>query len=211
MNELQYKYINQKMTTELMCKLKISNKYYTTIHGYTINDVNIIYDPVGRIIITQQHQNISPTYQSETKPINEKVVCETKFLPREIEMLKHILEVVKKSHGEQFHTPPLGFENELEKIITRFDSFILQQRMERQKNIEEEIKEKEIKEKEIKEKEIKEKEMQEKIRDLSEQLENSVKKITEMETLCQKETFEKEQFIVYCNNLNEKIVLLTNE
>lgn len=185
-----------------MCKLKISNQYYTTIHGYTINDVNIIYDPVGKIIMTQQNQNISPTYQSETKPMVEKVVCETKFLPREIEMLKHILDVVKKSHGEQFHTPPLGFENELEKLITRFYSFILQQRMERQKNIEEE---------KILEKEIKEKEMQEKIRDLSEQLENSLKKITEMETLCQKETFEKEQFIVYCNNLNEKIVLLTNE
>ena len=113
-------------------------------------------------------------------------------------MLKHILDVVKKSHGEQFHTPPLGFENELEKLITRFDSFILQQRMERQKNIEEEIKEKEIKEKE----------MQDKMRDL---LENYRIKITEMETLCQKETFEKEQFIVYCNNLNEKIVSLTNE
>ena len=200
------------MTTELMCKLKISNQYYTTIHGYTINDVNIIYDPVGKIIMTQQNQNISPTYQSEIKPMVEKVICETKFLSREIEMLKHILDVVKKSHGEQFHTPPLGFENELETLITRFESFVLQQRMERQKNIEEEkILEKEIKEKEIKEKEIKEKEMQEKICDLSEQLENSLKKITEMETLCQKETFEKEQFIVYCNNLNEKIVLLTNE
>lgn len=179
------------MTTEVMCKLKISNQYYTTIHGYTINDVNIIYDPVGKIIITQQHQNISPTYQSETKPINEKVVCETKFTRQEIDILKHILDVVKKSHGEQFHTPPLGFENELETLITRFESFVLQQRMERQKNLDEE--------------------MQEKIRNLSEQLENSLKKITEMETLCQKETFEKEQFIVYCNNLNEKIVLLTNE
>lgn len=179
------------MRTELMCKLKISNQYYTTIHGYTINDVNIIYDPVGKIIMTQQNQNISPTYQSEIKPMVEKVICETKFLSREIEMLKHILDVVKKSHGEQFHTPPLGFENELEKLITRFDSFILQQRMEKQKNLDEE--------------------MQEKIRNLSEQLENSLKKITEMETLCQKETFEKEQFIVYCNNLNEKIVLLTNE
>jgi gas vesicle protein len=179
------------MTTEVMCKLKISNQYYTTIHGYTINDVNIIYESTGKIIMTQQNQNISPTYQSEIKPMVEKVICETKFSPREIEMLKHILEVVKKSHGDQFHTPPLGFENELEKIITRFDSFILQQRMEKQKNLDEE--------------------MQEKIRNLSEQLENSLKKITEMETLCQKETFEKEQFIVYCNNLNEKIVLLTNE
>ena len=179
------------MTTELMCKLKISNQYYTTIHGYTINDVNIIYESTGKIIMTQQNQNISPSYQSEIKPMVEKVICETKFTPREIEMLKHILEVVKKSHGDQFHTPPLGFENELEKIITRFDSFILQQRIEKQKNLDEE--------------------MQEKIRNLSEQLENSLKKITEMETLCQKETFEKEQFIVYCNNLNEKIVLLTNE
>jgi gas vesicle protein len=179
------------MTTEVMCKLKISNQYYTTIHGYTINDVNIIYESTGKIIMTQQNQNISPTYQSEIKPMIEKVICETKFTSREIEMLKHILEVVKKSHGDQFHTPPLGFENELEKIITRFDSFILQQRMEKQKNLDEE--------------------MQEKIRNLSEQLENSLKKITEMETLCQKETFEKEQFIVYCNNLNEKIVLLTNE
>jgi hypothetical protein len=158
--------------------------------------VNIIYESVGKIIMTQQNQNISPTYQSEIKPMVEKVICETKFLPREIEMLKHILEVVKKSHGDQFHTPPLGFENELEKLITRFESFILQQRMDKQKNLEEEIKEKE---------------MQDKIRDLSEQLDNSLKKITEMETLCQKETFEKEQFIVYCNNLNEKIVLLTNE
>lgn len=179
------------MTTEVMCKLKISNQYYTTIHGYTINDVNIIYESTGKTIMTQQNQNISPSYQSEIKPMVEKVICETKFTPREIEMLKHILEVVKKSHGDQFHTPPLGFENELEKIITRFDSFILQQRMEKQKNLDEE--------------------MQEKIRNLSEQLENSLKKITEMETLCQKETFEKEQFIVYCNNLNEKIVLLTNE
>jgi hypothetical protein len=179
------------MTTEVMCKLKISNQYYTTIHGYTINDVNIIYESTGKIIMTQQNQNISPSYQSEIKPMIEKVICETKFTSREIEMLKHILEVVKKSHGDQFHTPPLGFENELEKIITRFDSFILQQRMEKQKNLDEE--------------------MQEKIRNLSEQLENSLKKITEMETLCQKETFEKEQFIVYCNNLNEKIVLLTNE
>ena len=179
------------MTTEVMCKLKISNQYYTTIHGYTINDVNIIYESTGKIIMTQQNQNISPSYQLEIKPMIEKVICETKFTSREIEMLKHILEVVKKSHGDQFHTPPLGFENELEKIITRFDSFILQQRMEKQKNLDEE--------------------MQEKIRNLSEQLENSLKKITEMETLCQKETFEKEQFIVYCNNLNEKIVLLTNE
>ena len=179
-----------------MCKLKISNQYYTTIHGYTINDVNIIYESTGKIIMTQQNQNISPSYQSEIKPMIEKVICETKFTPREIEMLKHILEVVKKSHGDQFHTPPLGFENELEKIITRFDAFVLQQRMERQKNLEEEIKEKE---------------MQNKIRDLSEQLENYRIKLTEMETLCQKETFEKEQFIVYCNNLNEKIVLLTNE
>jgi hypothetical protein len=179
------------MTTEVMCKLKISNQYYTTIHGYTINDVNIIYESTGKIIMTQQNQNISPTYQSEIKPMVEKVICETKFLPREIEMLKHILQVVKKSHGDQFHTPPLGFENELEKLITRFESFVLHQRMDKQKNLEEE--------------------MQEKIRDLSEQLDNSLKKITEMETLCQKETFEKEQFIVYCNNLNEKIVLLTNE
>lgn len=179
-----------------MCKLKISNQYYTTIHGYTINDVNIIYESTGKIIMTQQNQNISPSYQSEIKPMIEKVICETKFTSREIEMLKHILEVVKKSHGEQFHTPPLGFENELETLITRFESFVLQQRMERQKNLEEEIKEKE---------------MQDKIRDLSEQLENSLKKITEMETLYQQEKFEKEQFIVYCNNLNEKIVLLTNE
>ena len=184
------------MTTEVMCKLKISNQYYTTIHGYTINDVNIIYESTGKIIMTQQNQNISPSYQSEIKPMIEKVICETKFTSREIEMLKHILEVVKKSHGEQFHTPPLGFENELETLITRFESFVLQQRMERQKNLEEEIKEKE---------------MQDKIRDLSEQLENSLKKITEMETLYQQEKFEKEQFIVYCNNLNEKIVLLTNE
>jgi hypothetical protein len=33
----------------------------------------------------------------------------------------------------------------------------------------------------------------------------------ELEDLFEKERFEKEQFIAYCNNLNEKIMVLTDE
>jgi hypothetical protein len=38
-----------------------------------------------------------------------------------------------------------------------------------------------------------------------------IKRNMELEDLFQKEKFEKEQFIAYCNNLNKKLMDLTDE
>ena len=162
----------------------------------------------------------------------DKIISDYIFTPLQIGFLKQNLETIEKStKAFVISLPPLGLEYDLEKCIINFEHYIKDNNREITLKVDQIYKECifNLKNKN----ETLEKEMAQLQRNLNkykyEYKELSLEynriydtslcakyvdllnKTKQLESLLEKEKFEKEQFIAYCNNLNEKMIELTNE
>ena len=162
----------------------------------------------------------------------DKIISDYIFTPLQIGFLKQNLETIEKStKAFVISLPPLGLEYDLEKCIINFEHYIKDNNREITLKVDQIYKECifNLKNKN----ETLEKEMAQLQRNLNkykyEYKELSLEynriydtslcakyvdllnKTKQLESLLEKEKFEKEQFIAYCNNLNEKMIELTDE
>jgi len=162
----------------------------------------------------------------------DKIISDYIFTPLQIGFLKQNLETIEKStKAFVISLPPLGLEYDLEKCIINFEHYIKDNNREITLKVDQIYKECifNLKNKN----ETLEKEMAQLQRNLNkykyEYKELSLEynriydtslcakyvdllnKTKQLESLLEKEKFEKEQFIAYCNNLNEKLIELTDE
>jgi hypothetical protein len=162
----------------------------------------------------------------------DKIISEHIFTPLQIGFLKQNLETIEKStKAFVISLPPLGLEYDLEKCIINFEHYIKDNNREITLKVDQIYKECifNLKNKN----ETLEKEMAQLQRNLNkykyEYKELSLEynriydtslcakyvdllnKTKQLESLLEKEKFEKEQFIAYCNNLNEKMIELIDE
>jgi|Laugrespbdmm15sd_2_1035082.scaffolds.fasta_scaffold14173_3 hypothetical protein len=205
---------------ETLLEIVLSN-WTPSAKTATYNYVRIFAE-TGKIYLSQcPRQNM---WQAPVKLISERV-----FTPLELGFLKQNLETVKKSSMSfTFSFAPLGFEYELEKCVLNFERFLITQfeqmsaeyrdcvldlkseneslqkgmdQLQRNcKTYKYEINELAVDYNRLFDKSL-----------LSKNIELMTKN-KQLEDLLQKEKFEKEQFIAYCNSLNEKLMeLTTNE
>ena len=162
----------------------------------------------------------------------DKIISDYIFTPLQIGFLKQNLETIEKStKAFVISLPPLGLEYDLEKCIINFEHYIKDNNREITLKVDQIYKECifNLKNKN----ETLEKEMAQLQRNLNkykyEYKELSLEynriydtslcakyvdllnKTKQLESLLEKEKFEKEQFIAYCNNLNEKMIELIDE
>ena len=162
----------------------------------------------------------------------DKIISDYIFTPLQIGFLKQNLETIEKStKAFVISLPPLGLEYDLEKCIINFEHYIKDNNREITLKVDQIYKECifNLKNKN----ETLEKEMAQLQRNLNkykyEYKELSLEynriydtslcakyvdllnKTKQLESLLEKEKFEKEQFIAYCNNLNEKLIELIDE
>ena len=178
-----------------------------------------IFAETGKIYLSQcPRQNM---WQAPVKLISERI-----FTPLELGFLKQNLETVKKSSMSfTFSFAPLGFEYELEKCVLNFERFLItqfEQMSAEYRNCVLDLKsENEYLQKDFDQLQKNynryKYEMNELAVDYNRLFDKSLlsknidllTKNKQLEDLLQKEKFEKEQFIAYCNNLNEKLMELT--
>lgn len=203
--------------TETLLEIVLSN-WTPSAKTATYNYVRIFAE-TGKIYLSQcPRQNM---WQAPVKLISERV-----FTPLELGFLKQNLETVKKSSMSfTFSFAPLGFEYELEKCVFNFEGFLITQFEQMsaeyrdcvldlksenenlQKGIDQlqrncKTYKYEINELALDYNRLFDKSLLSKNIDL-------LTKNKQLEDLLQKEKFEKEQFIAYCNSLNEKLMELT--
>jgi hypothetical protein len=210
------------MTTLLEITL---SDWTPSITRYSFHYVRI-YETAGKIVLSLRKQ-LPKTKHAIQMP--EKVLSNHQFTPLELEMLKLNLEMMLKS--SQSFVPcfaPLGYEYDLEKYILGFEVFSKEYRRETRQKIDEEnnhfISELQEENKWL-QKDLKQLQRNYKtykyefnefmldyhrLTDHNKHIELIARNI-ELEDLFQKEKFEKEQFMTYCNNLNEKLMELTDE
>jgi hypothetical protein len=191
-----------------------------SITNFTFHYVKI-YETCGKIILSLRKQ-LPKTKHAIQMP--DKILSNHPFTPLELKMLKLNLEMMLKS-TQSFVTcfAPLGYEYDLEKYILGFEFFSKEYRKETRQKINEENnhfiselqEENKILQKELKQLERNYKtykfEFNDFILDYHKLTDSNkhidlIKRNKELEDLFQKEKFEKEQFIAYCNNLNEKLM-----
>ena len=210
------------MTTLL--EITLSN-WTPSITIYTFHYVKI-YETDGKIVLSL-HKQLPKTKKTIQMP--DKILSNYPFTSLELEMLKLNLEMMlKSSQSFVLCFAPLGYEYELEKYIVQFENFSKEYWKETHQEINNKtnlfISELQEDNKWL-EKELKQLQRNyntykcefndfmldyHKLTDHNKHIE-LIKRNMELEDLFQKEKFEKEQFIAYCNNLNEKLMDLTDE
>jgi len=205
------------MTTLLEITL---SDWTPSVTRYSFHYVKI-YETDGKIVLSL-HKQLPKT--KETIQMPDKILSNHPFTSLELKMLKLNLEMMLKS-AKSFVTcfAPLGYEYDLEKYIVEFEKFSKDFWKETHQKINEENNHfiSELQEdNKILQKELKQLERNYKtykyefndfmldyhrMTDYNKHIE-LIKRNMELEDLFQKEKFEKEQFIAYCNNLNEKLM-----
>jgi hypothetical protein len=204
---------------ETLLEIVLSN-WTPSAKTATYNYVRIFAE-TGKIYLSQcPRQNM---WQAPVKLISERV-----FTPLELGFLKQNLETVKKSSMSfTFSFAPLGFEYELEKCVLNFERFLITQFEQMSAEYRDCVldlkSENEILQKGMDQLQRNCKTYKYEINELAVDynrlfdkslLSKNIELMTknkQLEDLLQKEKFEKEQFIAYCNNLNEKLMELTEE
>ena len=205
---------------ETLLEIVLSN-WTPSAKTSTYNYVRIFAE-TGKIYLSQcPRQNM---WQAPVKLISERV-----FTPLELGFLKQNLETVKKSSMSfTFSFAPLGFEYELEKCVLNFERFLITQFEQMSAEYRDCVldlkSENEILQKGMDQLQRNCKTYKYEINELAVDynrlfdkslLSKNIDLLTknkQLEDLLQKEKFEKEQFIAYCNSLNEKLMeLTTNE
>jgi len=203
--------------TETLLEIVLSN-WTPSAKTANYNYVRIFAE-TGKIYLSQcPRQNM---WQAPVKLISERV-----FTPLELGFLKQNLETVKKSSMSfTFSFAPLGFEYELEKCVLNFEGFLITQFEQMSAEYRDcvldlksdnESLQKDFDQSQRNCKTYKY-EMNELALDYNRLFDKSLlsknidllTKNKQLEDLLQKEKFEKEQFIAYCNSLNEKLMELT--
>ena len=162
----------------------------------------------------------------------DKTISEHIFTPLEIEFLKQNLETIKKStKAFVISLPAMGLEYDLEKCVLNFERFIKENNREITLNVDQNYKDcifnlqnrNETLEKEVAQLQRNCKkykyEFNELALDYNRVFDSSLcakyvdllTKTKQLESLIEKEKFEKEQFMAYCNNLNKKLMELTEQ
>jgi hypothetical protein len=206
--------------TETLLEIVLSN-WTPSAKTANYNYVRIFAE-TGKIYLSQcPRQNM---WHAPVKLISNRI-----FTPLELGFLKQNLETVKKSSMSfTFSFSPLGFEYELEKCILNFEEFLVKYSggvADEYRDCVLDLKsENESLQKDFDQSQRNCKmykyEMNELALDYNRLFDKSLlsknidllTKNKQLENLLQKEKFEKEQFIAYCNSLNEKLMeLTTNE
>lgn len=178
----------------------------------------------GKIVMTQfVRQN------KYKKRLPDRVLSDYSFTPLELDLLKRNLETLKKfTQSFVVSLPSLGLEYELEKYIRSFEAFVDKHKRETGEiftrvytNVVGDLKgEIENYQRELAQLqrnynvykvEFNDFVMEHYNESLQKRYDDLVVRNKELEDMFERERFEKEQFIAYCNNLNEKIVALTDE
>jgi response regulator RpfG family c-di-GMP phosphodiesterase len=162
----------------------------------------------------------------------DKIISDYIFTPLQIGFLKQNLETIEKStKAFVISLPPLGLEYDLEKCIINFEHYIKDNNREITLKVDHIYKDcifnlknkNETLEKEVAQLERNCNKYKYEYKELSLEYNrlydtslcakyvDLLNKTKQLESLLEKEKFEKEQFIAYCNNLNEKIMELTDE
>jgi len=178
----------------------------------------------GKIVMTQfVRQN------TFNKRLPDRVLTNYSFTPLELGMLKQQLETIKQfTRTFVISLPSLGLEYELEFSVRNFVSFLEKYKSETGQifnrvytNVVMQLKgEIENYQRELAQlwrnynvykAEFNEFVMEHYNESLQARYNDLLVRNKELEDMFEKEIFEKEQFIAYCNNLNEKIMVLTDE
>ena len=162
----------------------------------------------------------------------DKIISDYIFTPLQIGFLKQNLETIEKStKAFVISLPPLGLEYDLEKCIINFEHYIKDNNREITLKVDQIYKDcifnlknkNETLEKEVAQLERNCNKYKYEYKELSLEYNrlydtslcakyvDLLNKTKQLESLLEKEKFEKEQFIAYCNNLNEKMIELTDE
>ena len=162
----------------------------------------------------------------------DKIISDYIFTPLQIGFLKQNLETIEKStKAFVISLPPLGLEYDLEKCIINFEHYIKDNNREITLKVDHIYKDcifnlknkNETLEKEVAQLERNCNKYKYEYKELSLEYNrlydtslcakyvDLLNKTKQLESLLEKEKFEKEQFIAYCNNLNEKLIELTDE
>lgn len=171
-------------------------------------------------------------HANDINQLPDKIISDHIFTPLQIGFLKQNLETIEKStKAFVISLPPMGLEYDLEKCIINFERYIKENNKEITLKVEQIYKDHIVNLQnkiETLEKEVAQLqrncnnykyEYKELSLDYNRLFDSSLcgkyvdllNKTKQLEGLLEKEKFEKEQFMAYCNNLNEKIVDLTNE
>ena len=178
----------------------------------------------GKIIMTQfVRQN------KYKKRLPDRIVSNYAFTPLELGSLKRNLETLKKfTQSFVISLPSLGLEYELENYVRSFETFVESHKRDTGEiftrvytNVVGDLKgEIENYQRELAQlqrnynvykAEFNEFVMEHFNESLQKRYNDLLLRNKELEDMFEKERFEKEQFIAYCNNLNEKIMVLTDE
>ena len=212
------------MTSSVLLEITLSD-WTPSVINPTYKNVKI-YQVGGKIIMSQvvkraNHRNQLP----------DKIISEHIFTPLQIGFLKQNLETIEKStKAFVISLPPMGLEYDLEKCVLNFERYIKENNKEITLKVEQIYKDHIVNLQnkiETLEKEVAQLqrncnnykyEYKELSLDYNRLFDSSLcakyvdllNKTKQLEGLLEKEKFEKEQFMAYCNNLNEKIVDLTN-
>ena len=212
------------MTSSVLLEITLSD-WTPSVINPTYKNVKI-YQVGGKIIMSQvvkraNHRNQLP----------DKIISEHIFTPLQIGFLKQNLETIEKStKAFVISLPPMGLEYDLEKCVLNFERYIKENNKEITLKVEQIYKDHIVNLQnkiETLEKEVAQLqrncnnykyEYKELSLDYNRLFDSSLcakyvdllNKTKQLESLLEKEKFEKEQFMAYCNNLNEKIVDLTN-
>jgi hypothetical protein len=205
--------------TETLLEIVLSN-WTPSAKTSTYNYVRIFAE-TGKIYLSQ-----SPRQNMWQAPV--KLISQRTFTHLELGFLKQNLETVKKSSMSfTFCFAPLGFEYELENCVLNFERFLInhfeQMSAEYRDCVLDLKSENESLQNEMDQLQRNCKtykyEMNELVLDYNRLFDKSLlsknidllTKNKQLEDLLQKEKFEKEQFIAYCNSLNEKLMELTDQ
>jgi hypothetical protein len=213
------------MTSSVLLEITLSD-WTPSVINPTYKNVKI-FQVGGKIIMSQvvkraNHRNQLP----------DKIISEHIFTPLQIEFVKQNLETIEKStKAFVISLPPIGLEYDLEKCIINFEHYIKDNNREITLNVDQIYKncifnlqnKIETLEKEVAQLQRNCKTYKYEYKELSLEYNrlydtslcakyvDLLNKTKQLESLLEKEKFEKEQFIAYCNNLNEKMMELTDE
>jgi hypothetical protein len=204
-----------------------------TLSDWTPSVINPTYKYVkifqvgGKIMMSQLVKRAN--YKNR---LPDKIITDHIFTPLEIGFLKQNLEIVEKSTKLfVISLPPMGLEYDLEKCVLNFEQFIKENNREITLNVDQIYKDcifnlqnkNETLEKEVAQLQRNCKTYKYEYKELSLEYNrlfdsslcakyvDLLNKTKQLESLLEKEKFEKEQFIEYCNSLNKKLIELTEQ
>lgn len=213
------------MTSSVLLEITLSD-WAPSVINPTYKYVKI-FQVGGKIIMSQlikraNHRNQLP----------DKIMSDHIFTPLQIGFLKQNLETIEKSTKTfVISLPPMGLEYDLEKCVINFERYIKDNNSEITVKVDQIYKncifnlqnKNETLEKEVAQLERNCNKYKNEYKELSLEYNriydtslcakylDLLIKTKQLESLLEKEKFEKEQFIAYCNNLNEKMIELTDE